>query len=205
MDLYIYLQKRDHANTWVNGGQVPIHPASKYRDSERKGVKTPDENQLIEISGEGNKSGITDVVNQVIHNPLGTTIVNGSIYNGNQIVAKDIIYKKQYEDGVILSLSDTLSPDIFIKLDNREAVVKIIDINKLKSIIDDQIGIISDSGICLYTSTDERNHFKKHIEDSWQREYRFIWTGLSETKYVEIPQGIAIDVTHELFPNYLKL
>jgi hypothetical protein len=196
--MFIYLNELEHVTNWINGGIIPLNPASYYRNKERSGKFTPDENVQLEISGEKINPGIRDTVEQVIYNPLGTLTINGNVIRGSEIIGANIIYKQSHEDGLILSLSKTLSIAIFNKLGGKKAVVEIIDIEKLKSAIDSQIGYTGVGKFCEYTETENRNHFLKHKDDSWQEEYRLYWEGIKEPVDVKLPKGIAKDVTHQL-------
>lgn len=48
LKVYLYLEKEEWADAWVNGGEIPITPASNYQSDERIGTMTPDENLIHE-------------------------------------------------------------------------------------------------------------------------------------------------------------
>jgi hypothetical protein len=199
--MYIYLKNKEFVSNWINEGKVPLNPASKYSDKERNGVKTPDENIQIEITGEIIRPRIRTTIEKVINIGKGTLIQKGNVIQDDTIVGKNITYKQSWEDCIILSISKTLSSEILEKLRDKDAVIEIIDFEKLKSSLDKQIGIVGDCKDCIYTETDERNHFLKHKDDSWQEEFRIIWLGIDKTTWVKLPTGIAIDVTHKIRPT----
>jgi hypothetical protein len=198
--MFIYLKEKCFVENWLNEGTVPINLASYYRDQERNGNRTPDENLQITIKGHEVKPGIKNVVDQVIHNPsgLGQTIINGNVISGDEVLGRNITYTQTYEDGLVLSMCTELSLDIMKRFKDKKAVIQILDLEKLKESFDRQIGIISQEGLCNYTKMDERTHFLKHVSDSWQKEYRWFWRGLEKEVNVAVPKGVARDVTFKL-------
>jgi len=86
-------------------------------------------------------------------------------------------------------MSTELSLDIMKRFKDKKAVIQIFDINKLKESFDSQIGFVSEDGFCQYTEMDERNHFLKHVSDSWQKEYRWFWRGFDKIVNVFVPTG----------------
>jgi len=54
---------------------------------------------------------------------------------------------------------------------------------------------VSEAGDCIYTASNNRNPFLKNKEDDWQKEFRFFWqVSHPETKHVNIPKGIALEM-----------
>jgi hypothetical protein len=198
--MFIYLKETNFVENWLNEGTVPIKLASYYRDQERNGNRTPDENLQITIKGQEVKPGIKNVVDQVIYNPTGKgqTIINGNVISGDEVLGRNIIYHQTFEDGLVLSMSTELSLDIMKRFQEKKAVIEILDLEKLKESFDKQIGFLSEGGICQYTEMDERNHFLKHVSDSWQKEYRWFWRGFDKELNVIVPKGIARDVTFKI-------
>ena len=123
MELYIYLSKKCYVDTWVNGGQIPIKPASEYRDQDRLGKFTPDENTQIEIKGKRVNPGMKKVIDSVINNTGGTLKINGNIKKGNEIIGENVNYKQWYEDGLILSFSTKCNKEIFDRFIDKESVI----------------------------------------------------------------------------------
>ena len=184
MKKYLYLTKHEWCNTWVNGGIIPINPASFYLSPTREGTKTPDEN-LIHNS----PVDIASLSSFGFHmeNVKDLTFTN-NIYNGISLpsFANADYYK---EDGLILSFCNRKSNEICKRL-GKIACVAIGSIESLKSIIDEQLGVEGMAGNCQYTQDHQRNHFLKSIEDGWQDEYRLFWPVKNACKVV-IPAGLA--------------
>lgn len=186
MQVYLYLNEVSHADTWVNGGKIPIKPASSYKSQARKGVMTPDENLIykseVELSKLSPFISIDDGA-QI----QGLTCIGNTI---DGIPLPDIVDAQRYEeDGLILSFSQRLSLTVARRM-AKVACVKVKDIFALKTVIDEQIGYPSKSGLCNYTYDHQRNHFLKSYKDSWQDEFRLFWPVMSEV-WVTIPAGLA--------------
>lgn len=184
MSLYLYLNEHWHADTWVNGGLIPISPASTYRSMERSGINTPDEN-LIHKSELDIRS-----IRSVLGIPPGTQIRGLTIekfnLNGVELPrVQDAQY--YYDDGLILSFSSRLTHVVARKL-CKKACVKILDMDQLKSSFDEQLGVKSEANFCRYTSGHERNHFLKSELDSWQAELRLFWP-ITNKSEVSVPKG----------------
>lgn len=186
MDLYLYLNQHSHADTWVNGGLIPINPASTYKAMERAGIFTPDENLIH------NSPVDLSVPNRVFDFGLNPTIKNFNLTNVvvGGIRMPDISNGSYYtEDGLILSFSKELSGNLARKM-KKKACVKIPSIDLLKEHLDAQLGIESKAGFCKYTFDHQRNHFLKSTLDMWQAEYRLFWA-LTKKVEVNIPAGTA--------------
>ncbi|MGP5551526.1 hypothetical protein ACTXNE_12740 [Psychrobacter namhaensis] len=193
MKIYLYLEKEEWAEAWVNGGKIPITPASAYLADEREGVMTPDENLIhksevpipslrqfgFDIGGVRNlnMSGNRIIKNvngieEVTHVP---DIKNGSYYK---------------EDGLILSFCNHLSPATALKL-GKVICVELTNIAKTKKQLDKRLGIRGEMKKCEYTEDHQRNHFLKHKDDAWQDEYRIFWKSQQGRRWVTIPSGTA--------------
>lgn len=175
MNVYLYLEKEEWAEVWVNGGEIPINLASAYQSDERAGTMTPDENLIHESN--------VDLMSlsPMIHieknaNIKGLSILNSSI-NGQPIpnINNANYYK---EDGLILSFCNHLSPETAHKF-GKAICVEILDIRKTKLEIDEQLKITGSMKKCSYTDDHQRNHFLKFSDDSWQDEFR-IFGNLNE-------------------------
>lgn len=185
MSLYLYLNEHWHADSWVNGGPIPINPASTYKSLERSGIFTPDEN-LIHKS-EVDLFSLSPIFEFSDGGVRGLSVIDCTQY-GDPLPN---IYKADLceDDGLILSFSSRLSRIVARKM-GKKACVKIIDIQVLKCAIDEQLGVSSESDYCQYTSGHERNHFLKSELDSWQAEFRLFWP-IAKKVEVVLPPGIA--------------
>ncbi|WP_413525340.1 hypothetical protein [Photobacterium phosphoreum] len=186
MEKYLYLTEVEWAHAWINGGYIPISLASSYLSDTRDGIYTPDENlihdspidlkslsPLLHIADNAQVKGLT-IINNTVDGIKIPDFVNASYFN---------------EDGLILSLCNEFSPEIATKM-RKKCCVKIINIEKLRRVIDKQLGCKGRMDDCIYTDNHERNHFLKSIEDHWQNEYRLFWYFL-KNKWVKLPAGMA--------------
>ncbi|QMI05837.1 hypothetical protein [Citrobacter sp. RHB25-C09] len=185
MKKYLYLQFERYANTWINGGTVPLFKASKYRREDRLGIYTPDENQ---IDNSTHSDAIFD--GRVKFGPNAQGYIGSLSAPG--IYMQNIVLDRKVEDGVILCLANRRSNFIAKKL-KKEACVEIVDVIELKNILDEQIGITGVMGECSYTNLHHRNHFLKSSQDSWQDEFRIFWKDADDIE-VKIPKGLAIRI-----------
>ncbi|TYK57290.1 hypothetical protein [Pseudomonas synxantha] len=187
MHVYLYLNEIEHAKTWVEGGKIPINPASVYKRMERDGVFTPDEN-LIHKS----EMDLMNLGPGIRFAPggdyRGITIVDSNFGNG-LVNIRDACYYP--ENGLLLSFSTALSKKVMDGFKTKKICVKIHDINKLQKILDLRLGCESESGQCRYTASHERNHFLKSHLDSWQQEYRLFWRCDPVMRWVRLPAGMA--------------
>ena len=186
MSLYLYLNEHWHAETWINGGEVPINPASFYRRIERGGIFTPDENLIhksevdLTTLGPFLKVGPGSIIKDF-------TFV-GCVVDDEPF--PDITNADYYEnDGLILSFSSRLTGVLARKM-KKKACIKIVDMDLLKRHLDDQLGVVSEAGPCKYTSGHQRNHFLKSDLDEWQAEYRLFWP-VDKKAEVFVPAGTA--------------
>ena len=186
MGLYLYLNEHWHAEAWVNGGIIPINPASTYWSKERAGIFTPDEN-LIHRSP----------IDLMAPNPLfrlapGAQVKDLNMYGNyvNGVRQTDVFNAAYYqEDGLILSFSYRLTKTLARKM-NKKACVKIVNVNLLKTHLDEIIGVTSKAGPCAYTKDHQRHHFLKSDLDEWQAEYRLFWPVENKVE-VSVPPGTA--------------
>ncbi|ABM05100.1 conserved hypothetical protein [Psychromonas ingrahamii 37] len=181
---YLYLTKIEHVDTWVNGGDIPIALASTYLSDTRSGIMTPDENLIHE-----SPIPIPSLKNIGIRieNVRSLTMTNCR-GNGMKIPnMKNAHYYKQ--DGLILSFCNSFNNEVAYKLD-KKACVKVNDIKALCGVIDKQLGRKGVMRSCQYTHSHKRNHFLKHVDDSWQDEFRLFWL-IKENKSVTLPSGVC--------------
>ncbi|WJG10367.1 hypothetical protein [Aliiglaciecola sp. LCG003] len=188
MEKYLYLTWPEWVDAWVNGGKIPLNPASVYKRMDRDGIYTPDENLIYESTHP------IDQMNPAIYvaNNVQNVTVGASVFecgNVRQEFPANYIKDFYQGDGVILSLCNRKSNSIAERLRKR-AAVKIFNVAYLKAVIDEQLGKKSIAKPCEYTSSHNRNHFLKSVADQWQDEYRFFWDH-QERVEVELPKGMA--------------
>jgi hypothetical protein len=184
MDKILYLTRREWAATWIQGGKIPIHPSSTYRSQERRGKFTPDENLIRQYSHD--IRGLEPYISiQGAHKNIriGKLTING------RELASNFLSSRYEEDGAVLCFSNTFSAEVGRRL-GKTAAIRIMDMIALKSIIDSQVGTIGEMGPCEYTTSEQRNHFLKSIEDSWQDEFRIFWP-IQQRVDAIIPPGLA--------------
>ncbi|CAG36444.1 unknown protein [Desulfotalea psychrophila LSv54] len=188
VEKFLYLTEVEWADTWVNGGGIPILLASSYLSEKREGIFTPDENLIHKSSfpiPELRQFGIH------IEGVQGLNMSNNS-FNGRKMPElRNASY--YHEDGLILSFCDVFSVEIARKM-GKKVCVKIFNIENLGKVIDKQVGSKGIMRNCKYTYDHQRNHFLKSKEDEWQREYRLFWKKEDSVR-VEIPTGTAELVT----------
>jgi hypothetical protein len=190
MRRYLYLTHESWAGAWIDGGVVPILPASTYKADVRLGTSTPDENLIhqspIDIASL-RRFGIS------VQNVKDFTFV-GNRCNG--IPMPECRNADYYvEDGIILSFSNVASLEIMNRL-GKAACVAILDFDNLKCSLDKQLNTIGVADNCGYTADHQRNHFLKGVLDSWQQEYRIFWK-IQEPRSVHILPGTAVRVVLE--------
>lgn len=184
MEKYLYLTRTIWVRSWVQGGPIPLNLASAYKSAERKGIYTIDENLIHESNYDLNKLSEYGMVCDSVRN----LSIGSFEYNG-VVVARNIQGSKYEDDGLILSLCNVMNRDIARKM-GKLACVKINDVNKLKLIIDEQLGVAGIARTCTYTESHIRNHFTKSLLDKWQNEYRIFWK-VDSKKEIMLPKGIA--------------
>ncbi|MEY3416889.1 MAG: hypothetical protein RL060_1000 [Bacteroidota bacterium] len=184
---YLYLTEVEWYMNWVNGGEVPIKLASRYKSNTRNGILTPDENQIHE-----SKTDLNSLMPFIkFEENFDCKNINFKNITINGVNLPSIENAKLYkEDGLILSFCNTESEAIAKKFE-KKVCVKILDINKLKESFDKQIGCEGIMENCQYTNSHERNHFLKSNLDEWQNEFRIFWKSNNE-KYLKVPQDIAV-------------
>lgn len=183
MKKYLYLTERRFADAWIHGGLVPFYKASRYKSETRDGVYTPDENQIDETTFDFRPySQLIQFADTSINNHVSLNV------DGVEVV-KDALINRYVEDGLVVCLSNTRSLFLARKL-GKQVCIRINDVEKLKSLIDDFVGIEGVAGFCSYTLGHNRNHFLKSYEDVWQDEYRLFWKDQDSIE-IELPPGMA--------------
>lgn len=186
MHKFLYLTNPEWADAWVNGGPIPLSPASKYKRSERDGIFTPDENLIHESA--------IDLLALRPFISFGDTpnVKNFSFY-GNRYNGKLLPEVKNAnlytEDGLIQSFCNVFDLDVANRME-KSACVRIFDIGKLRMLLNASLGCRAQYGDCRYTNDHQRGHFLKSEKDAWQREYRFFWPNRTET-WITIPNGLS--------------
>ncbi len=189
MEKYLYLTCPEWTDAWVNGGKIPLNLASAYKSVGRDGIYTPDENVILSCTHDLEKLS-PSVSIQVDGNARMRNVSIGKIIQDGKQIAKNVhLDELANEDGVILSLCNRKSNSIAQRLKKR-AAVKILDVDDLKAVIDEQLGKESIAESCKYTSDHNRNHFLKSVDDEWQDEFRLFWVQ-QERVEVELPKGMA--------------
>lgn len=187
MEKYLYLNFPEWKDAWINGGKIPLNPASVYKRMDRDGIYTPDENLIYESTHD------LDQLEPIVKVGVGARNVSiGKIISNGVTIAENVQASRYEEDGVILSLCNRKSKSIAKKL-KKQACVKIINFELLKKAIDEQLGKVSIAKPCKYTDSYERNHFLKSTEDEWQDEFRLFWDHQEKVEII-LPKGIAKSV-----------
>lgn len=190
MKLYRYLIKAEHADAYINGGEIPLFPAGSYLSEERKGIFTPDE-----VLQQSLTNAPIEAINALgqISGDASITISGCNITIGNNTF-KNVNYFRGTEDSLVLCFATKLDRNLAEKF-GKTVCVEILEVELLIFEISKQLGIQPESGHCTYTDKADRNHFLKSTEDSWQEEYRIVWKGMKEKIVVKIPAGTGKDVT----------
>ncbi|MGF6116713.1 hypothetical protein ABIE30_000619 [Janthinobacterium lividum] len=187
---YLYLTKPEWQHAWIHGGEIPITAASSYLSDVREGTMTPDENLIHESTFDLHQ--LPDFIFGKNPQIRGGVTFKGCTVNGVPI--PDFVNARRFhEDGAILSFCDNMDAEIMRRF-GKTCCVRILDVHRLKAVIDEQVGLISKMGPCKYTIDHQRNHFLKSSKDSWQQEYRIFWKDTS-TRNVTLPPGISEAVT----------
>lgn len=191
---YLYLKLPEHAETWVNGGTVPLNHARKFLSDVREGTRTPDEVLQKSIRG----AGLRDLAGVEFR---GTGTIENVTFDNcrfNGQLVSHAVYNQHPEDALILCMSNRYDKQLMHRLGHTVAVA-IPDVGRLREALDHVVGVIADYGKVRYThEPGNRSHMLKGIEDSWQDEYRFVWVGNGlglEDKIVTLPGGLAEHVT----------
>lgn len=180
MKKYRYLAELAHSDAWINGGEIPLFPASTYRAADRLGIFTPDENVQSTFNVDIKEFGFeTDTIE----------VKNMLVIGGGRPV-QSIEGKRWLENGIILCLSSA-PPHWDTMADmGKQCCVEVQDVFALKELLDAQIGSESEMGDCEYTWGPERSHFLKSADDRWQTEYRLFWKDQPGRKVV-LPPSVA--------------
>ncbi|EEO5398410.1 hypothetical protein N4T24_002508 [Salmonella enterica] len=184
MEKYLYLTHHGWVEPWVSGGKVPLSQASSYLSEARDKIYTPDENIIDNSTHSKNQFPSLRIEGACRDVKIGEIIID------NKVVASNVSFDIRYEDGLVLCLANRRSNYIAKRL-GKVACVRILDVNRLKKVLDEQIGLVSEAGECKYTKYHLRNHFLKSHLDSWQDEFRLFWKNANAQEVV-IPPGIAV-------------
>lgn len=193
MEKIRYLTELAHADAWINGGKIPIFPAGTYLSNERGGIYTPDENRLL-------RSNRDISLLPPGFGPLnaGYTFAASNTYNGARL--PDIFVSAGFQEALVLCMSNDVDADAAGRM-GKAACVRILNVERLKAILDEQAGSVSRMGRCTYTDEQRQiDHFVKSLDDKWQDEFRFAWPGLDKEVWVELPPGVAEPVDLEITP-----
>lgn len=192
---YVYLTEEAWIDAWVDGGDIPINPASAYLADVREGTKTPDETVQKAIKGMsdwivGGGSG----QGRFRIGPGAELTINNitiDIDGGPQEFVRHGHASHHIGDGLILSMSTRLDGQIAERLGKR-ACVEIRCMACLIEALDEQIGVKCKWGSVAYRDGYARNHFLKATADAWQSEYRLLWLTPDVAKrIVRLPPNIA--------------
>lgn len=192
-DLYLYLTQAEWCDAWINGGKVPINPASTYRSDHDAGTSTTDEVRHVDPGVFPDWATGPDGVIRVSDPNINFTVTGGGTILHGDGPRFDIVgnYRQWQDDAHILSLSFVASREVMDKL-GKAACVRIRDVSRLKAALDRQMGVASRLGPVTYTETQCRDHFTKGPATAWQSEFRFVWhSGHSNEMEVVLPPGIA--------------
>jgi len=157
MPLYLYLEKPEFADTWVNGGSVPLNPASAYLSDTRSGTKTPDEVRFRAIQGMSDEhytavSGIGP--GEIMFENCDLKLDDGSS------VPLNGWFSTGEQDALILCLCRRRSKIVRDRL-GKTVAVKISDPHALCAAISKQLGVEGQFRDVSYTRTLQRDHFVK--------------------------------------------
>ena len=191
--LRLYLNDPAHCDAWVNGGRVPINPASTYLSNVRKGTRTPDENRQFRYKG----------IPEALVNPnMGWVPFTVGDNTSARVSDVTIVTSERFdyieqaelhsriEDGLILSFSRERVPQW--REEGKRACVRIVNFYKLLASANRGLRQTCVHKGIDYTEKAERNHFLKSDEDQWQCEYRMFWKRRDPVEtWIHIPPGIA--------------
>lgn len=188
---FLYLKELSFADIWVQGGPVPMRPASNFLSDRRAGVMTPDEVKQREVFGLTPDQEVG--LGGIFENADFTNVTYRTKDQVSEIQFGRV--RNQLENSHILCFSRVWSGDLCRKLEC-VAAVEIVDWEKLISSIRDQTGLKVEGSTVEYTRGNNREHFLKHIDDAWQAEFRIAAFGgdTSTDLWVNVPNGVAIPV-----------
>lgn len=195
MEKIRYLAEPAHAEAWINGGPIPIFPARAYLSDERGGIYTPDENRQLDSNAD------VGLLPPLLRAEVGRAkyfIATNNTYNGARL--PDVTARSGYLEALVLCMSNDIDADAAGRM-GKSVCVRILNVERLKGILDDQVGAESRMGRCRYTDEERQiDHFAKSLHDKWQNEFRFVWPGLDKEVCVELPPSIAERVELEIMP-----
>ena len=202
MKAYLYLSKKSWAEPWIEGGYIPINLASTYKSEIRDGIYTPDENNIRRLDNldEERFERIAKIGDSGIGKGSSIRIKVGKYIEGGKTIATDIDFNAYYDDGYVVSFSQTCHKGLMERL-NKEVCVEINDVNKIRRQISSQIGLKGKTRVCAYTSSKNRNHFLKSTKDDWQDEVRIFWKTVTSDpqtpKWVKIKSHMGKIITFD--------
>lgn len=187
-------------NAWVNGGSIPIAPASKYL-GHRDGIYTPDE---VAVVGTWGVNGSAEQALVAATKSLGLSHVRfkGITFDtGSELIpVDDASVSCEERDSLILSFSKSLSAELATRL-GKKAIVEIVNTKGLADAVESQVGAPTKLERVLYTRSPLRDCFLKSIEDQWQHEVRMAWFPAEvRERWIELPAGIAVEIPFEMLP-----
>ena len=195
MNLFKYLEREEFAETWVNGGIVPISLASTYRAVERNGNSTPDEVLQQKFSGYGMPQLLQSGIVGVAPDFMGTATLHNVTFAGHPTLSRPLTvngsFRRAEEDGLVDCHATVLDRDLMRKL-GKSCAVEVTKVEGLWDNFDEQIGHKSIRRPIRYVRGMERGHFAKSRCDSWQHEFRAVWVFPNcATVEVSVPAGFC--------------
>lgn len=178
-----------YAESWVQGGRLPINSVSYFQAEVRNGIFTPDERIQRKLEGmteERHRKYVgTSPTAKIIQR------IYGSVYEGGVKVAEGVNFEQIPDEGIVLCFARRNRRSILDHLKkNAPVCIEILDVRRLYDLICEQLdheGLVAN---CSYTSTINRNHFLKGKPDEVMEEFRMFWP-IADTASVELPPGIG--------------
>lgn len=199
--IYRYLEEEGHVTAWTSGGRIPLRQALFYRNLEGEGGRADTEDSMHRTVEGMRLSQIQNPGPGPSHVRIGpganieSLVFKDCTFSGPLGIhyVKDGKLSQHHPPSLVLCFSTTLSAKTAKAVDAKcKYCVRILDIKRLRQIIDDQLGAKGEGRIVQYTTGDDRNTFLKSMTYCGQAEYRLAWEGLpNETVWVELPVGIA--------------
>jgi hypothetical protein len=191
---YLYLKEREHVETWLNGGQVPLNMASNYKSKERNATSTPDEVTHLHLSRIYDEEKFLEIfgINDM-YSDVNISIRPTSVTFDGKLIGENSIFEQFFEDALIFCLATKKSKSLCDRLEKKYCV-EILDIETLKKVLDTQLESQGVKKKCQYTHKRGRNHFLKSSEDKWQMELRIVWSEIKNNQWVTIPAGLCKEV-----------
>jgi len=202
-DLFVYLERPEYGDTWINGGRIPLNPVSMYRAAERSGIYTPDE-QLHRSFREGTDPDIQQMMAAMSDGHL--MFDNCDVHDGTKLHTGVTTWMTgEMRDALVLCFARGLSRNLCRRL-NKTIAVKVTDPIALLDHISHQLSSKGELRVIGYTNGHDRHHCLKSSADSWQVEARMLWVPEKiEQTWVEIPRGTGSLVDLTLAPNDLDM